>query len=620
MGPVQKQTMKLKKFEKPILFLTVVILVLFTLFFFFKRDGQPELTMDVDKQPVENAFVASSQASPEIKVSHKAIAEKADFSRKIIRPKSDDQTDQIVNKITAEGGQVVSAEDGLIIAQIPKDKDEAIKQDLDQTDLIETLEVDYPTFIAGEMMDWGVERIGAPDVWETTQAAGVIVGVVDTGIDYTHSELQNRYLGGYDFVNDDNDPMDDHGHGTHVSGIAASSLDEAGTVGVSPETGIYGLKVLDSDGSGYISDLVKAIDWAIANNVQLLNFSLGSSYNSEILEQKIQEAVENGIITVAAAGNTDGGSLLYPAAYNNVIAVSATDSSDNFASFSSLGAELAAPGVSINSTVPGGAYATWSGTSMACPHVTATAALMISNDQENVREGLRNTALDLGPSGKDSYYGYGLVQSKPAVLGEDVLAPVVTFVSPENNSIVSGEVEIRLDVQDESAIEKVVLYINGRQVQEWPENGYQYVWDTSNYSDGDYTLLAEAVDEYENQGKAKINVEIGADSEISPTATATPAHQRFEQGESEPVRKDTEQEQAEEHRQDREYIPETLPTEEEEEDETVPEVTNLNQRNPRPVESVGPAQQRVPTIDRGRVRGIKTINFTRLFQSFLNLF
>jgi subtilisin family serine protease len=440
------------------------------IFSFYQKDSETSQPLEiVEKNSRETTFVASSEVSPETNISSKTVAAKTDFARKIISAKSPDQANQILETITARGGEIISEKEGLIVARLPKEGDKEIENDLNASGLIENLEVDYPTFVVGEAIDWGVERIGAPDVWETTQAAGISVGIVDTGIDYTHPELENRYLGGYDFVNRDEDPMDDHGHGTHVSGIAASSLNDVGTAGVSPETGIYGLKVLGSDGSGYVSDVVEAVDWAIDNNLQVLNFSLGSTYDSEILEEKIQEAVSKGIISVAAAGNTNGGSLLYPAAYSSVIAVSATDGSDNFAGFSSVGAELAAPGVSINSTVPGGGYATWSGTSMSSPHVAATAALMISNQEENIREGLRNTALDLGPTGKDSYYGYGLVQSKPAVLGEDVLDPAVSFLSPENESEVSGEVEVKLDIQDESAIEKVVLYINGEKVKEWPE-------------------------------------------------------------------------------------------------------------------------------------------------------
>jgi subtilisin family serine protease len=205
-------------------------------------------------------------------------------------------------------------------------------------------------------------------------------------------------------INKTNDPFDDHGHGTHVAGIIAADLNNSGIAGAAPKARIYAIKALAADGTGYISDLITAIDWAITNNLQLLNFSLGTTYDSSLLRHKIQDAAGRGIIITAAAGNTNGGALLYPAAYNEVIAVSATDSKDNFASFSSLGAEVAAPGVSIRSTVPGGRYATWSGTSMAAPHVTATLALMLANGQLDVRQQLRDTATDLGPAGKDSYF------------------------------------------------------------------------------------------------------------------------------------------------------------------------------------------------------------------------
>jgi len=234
-------------------------------------------------------------------------------------------------------------------------------------------------------------------------------------------------------VNSDDDPMDDNGHGTHVAGIIAAEHDDFGVVGVAPEAELYALKALDKTGSGYVSDVVAAIIWATDPNkdgntddrMDVINMSLGGAYNSWLLDAACLLAYyQDKLILVAAAGNSGnppgkGDNVGYPAAYDSVIAVAATDQSDERARWSSTGpdVELAAPGVSIYSTYIGG-YATLSGTSMASPHVAGVAALVIASgisDAMGVRTKLQETADDLGATGWDSKYGYGLVNAAEAV-------------------------------------------------------------------------------------------------------------------------------------------------------------------------------------------------------------
>jgi subtilisin/minor extracellular protease Epr len=188
------------------------------------------------------------------------------------------------------------------------------------------------------------------------------VAILDTGIDYEHSDLNDNYIGGYDFANNDLEPMDDNGHGTHCAGIVAAEDNEGGVVGVAPEADLYAVKVLDSVGNGYMMDVI--------------SMSFGSNLGSTSLETACDNAYSSGVLVVAAAGNDgnpsgEGDNVDYPARCDSVIAVAATDSNDNRAIWSSTGpdVELAAPGVSIYSTYLGGGYATMSGTSMACPHV-----------------------------------------------------------------------------------------------------------------------------------------------------------------------------------------------------------------------------------------------------------
>ncbi|MDI6889275.1 MAG: S8 family serine peptidase [Methanocellales archaeon] len=289
------------------------------------------------------------------------------------------------------------------------------------------VDVDGQVKALGEILPWGVDRIDAEVVHVYNEGTGVKVAIIDTGIDYTHPDLDANYKGGIDYVNDDADPMDDNGHGTHCAGIVAAEDNDIGVVGVAPEAYLYAVKVLDSSGSGYLSDVIAGIDWSVSNGMQVISISLGTDSDYTSLHDACDNAYVAGLVLVAAAGNDGnppgrGDSVDYPGAYSSVIAVAATDDTDARARWSSTGpaVELSAPGVDILSTYPGG-YAYGSGTSMACPHVTGTVALaMISYptyDNVQIRILLQTTADDLGAAGFDTKYGYGLIDA-------DEVAPV----------------------------------------------------------------------------------------------------------------------------------------------------------------------------------------------------
>jgi subtilisin len=266
---------------------------------------------------------------------------------------------------------------------------------------------------------WGVSHVKAPDVHkEGIKGTGIKIGVIDTGIDYTHEDL--NVVGGATFVDGTIDYMDDNGHGTHVAGTISALDNLLGVIGVAPNTSLYAIKVLDKNGSGSYGDVVAGIEWAVSNNIDILNMSFGGSLSSQTLESAVDIAYDQGLLLVAAAGNNgydESGTITYPAKYDSVIAVGAVDQENNRANFSSVGweLELMAPGVSIESTVPGG-YNNKNGTSMASPHVAGVAALVwemkpeINNIQ--LRSILNETATSLG----DSFsYGNGLVNAINAV-------------------------------------------------------------------------------------------------------------------------------------------------------------------------------------------------------------
>ncbi len=270
---------------------------------------------------------------------------------------------------------------------------------------------------------WGVNKIDAPTAWGTSRGAGVHVAILDTGIDYDHPDLDDNIDGGVYFVGLTNDgstnPLhwnDVYSHGTHCAGTVAAEDNTIGVIGVAPEARLHGVKVLNDSGNGSTSDVVQGIEWCVDNNIDVASMSF-SGDSTASMQSACNAANSAGVLLVASAGNGYGSAVGYPAAYNSVIAVSATDSSDVIAGLSSKGpqVELAAPGVNVISTVPGGTYASKQGTSMACPHVSGVAALVIAAGITDVRTQLQITAVDLGAPGKDIYYGYGRVDAAAAV-------------------------------------------------------------------------------------------------------------------------------------------------------------------------------------------------------------
>lgn len=287
-----------------------------------------------------------------------------------------------------------------------------------------------------QVLPWGIDRIDAEQVWSGDSAAGVTVAVIDTGIDRSHPDLSGNIIGGYSAVAYTTNYKDDHGHGTHVAGTVAASDNLFGVVGVGPKASLLGVKVLDSSGSGWVSDIIEGVDWAVANGADVINMSLGGSSYLSAFQSAIDRANAAGVVVVAAAGNSGPGNdtVDYPGAYQGVIAVSAVDYYNGVASFSSRGpqVDIAAPGVSVRSTYwtprRGSGYADMSGTSMASPHVAGAAALVLASpvsvawdsdadgtwDPSEVEAKLKWAARDLGAVGADPSYGAGLLDAYAA--------------------------------------------------------------------------------------------------------------------------------------------------------------------------------------------------------------
>ncbi len=294
---------------------------------------------------------------------------------------------------------------------------------------------------------WHMTIIDMENAWEVSTGAGAVVAIIDTGVKQSLEDLAGtNFVAGWDFVNNDNDPTDDEGHGSHVCGtIAQTTNNGTGVAGIAYNATIMPVKVLDKRGSGSFDDIADGIYWATDNGADIINMSLGGSSDLDILRDAVDYAWNHGVVVVCAAGNDGVSTPFYPAAYTNSISVSATTSLDTLASYSNYGTtiDISAPGGDTGDNDGDGyddmilqntftrtdeGYYFYAGTSMASPHVAGVAALIksvnssLSNAQ--IRDILESTADDLGASGWDNIYGNGRLNAYEAVMAAGGSTPV----------------------------------------------------------------------------------------------------------------------------------------------------------------------------------------------------
>ena len=332
---------------------------------------------------------------------------------------------------------------------------------------------------------WHFPSISMGPAWDESTGSGVLVGIIDTGVAYEDygsyqqaPDLANTsFVAGYDFVNNDSHANDDQAHGTHVCGTVAQSTNNSlGVAGTAFNCTIMPIKVLDSNGSGYITDIADGIYYAADNGCQVINMSLGGSSGSTTLQNAVQYAYNAGVTIVCAAGNAGTSSPQYPAAYSECISVSAVRYDNTITDYSCYGStiDICAPGGDVSVDQNGDGYGDgvlqqtfasgsptsfgyyfYEGTSMASPHVAGVAAMVIaaaggSMSPAEVRNVLESTATDLGASGWDQYYGYGKVNAYDAVLeaqGGGGNPPVADFAG----SPTSGEAPLTVSFTDQSS-------------------------------------------------------------------------------------------------------------------------------------------------------------------------
>lgn len=276
---------------------------------------------------------------------------------------------------------------------------------------------------------WEIKKFDIEKQWKHSKGEGVVVAVIDTGCDFNHPDLKNNIIQGKNFIEPKKDPMDVNGHGTHVCGTIAAQDNSLGMVGVAPKAKIMPIKALGDDGSGNLNNVVNAVVWAADNGADFITMSLGSPSPSPPLERAINYASSKGSIIFCAAGNSGPETdIMYPAKYGNTISIGAIDENLERTNFTCSGEDLdfLAPGHNILSCVPGGRYATMSGTSMSNPFAVGCAALLLShvrqikysardnmlktcNDYINVLKTKSKSLKNPKYSGQKKYEGYGII-------------------------------------------------------------------------------------------------------------------------------------------------------------------------------------------------------------------
>lgn len=432
----------------------------------------------------------------------------------------------------------------LHVVAVSPESEEALVRALSQDPNIEFAELDMAVPLSATTPNdtrysyqWHLPKIQAPASWDSSKADNIVIAVLDTGVDAAHPDLSGKLLPGWNAADGGYDTSDIHGHGTAVAGTAAAHTNNAnGVAGVAWNAAILPVRITNSsDGYAYWSDIARGLTWAADQGADVANISYGVS-NSATVANAAQYMRSKGGVVVVAGGNdgVDPGYANSP----HMITVSATDSSDAKASWSNYGAliDVAAPGVSIQTTSRGGSYANWSGTSFASP-VTAgvVAEIMGANptlSADQVEQILENSA-DKIAGDIHPYYGHGRVNAAAAVamalsnttVTVDSEAPSVNIFSPGSGNSVSGLVRVDVNASDDVGVTEVSLYANGQLIGTDGTVPYQFSWDSKQVADGAVTLSARAVDAQGNEG-VSMNVGVTVKNQatadmMAPTVTIT---------------------------------------------------------------------------------------------------
>jgi thermitase len=349
--------------------------------------------------------------------------------------------------------------------------------------------------------EWHLATIGAGAAWDVSQGAGVTIAVLDSGVDGAHPDLAARMVAGWNFYDNNADTSDVYGHGTAVAGTAAASTDNAtGVAAVAGQARVMPVRVSDGTGYAYFSTIAQGLTWAADNGARVANISF-SVVGSLSVQNAAQYMKNKGGLVVVSAGNNGIDENLTPT--TTMIAVSATDTADARASWSSYGnfVAVAAPGANIYTTTRGGGYGGWNGTSFASPVTAGVVALMMA----------ANPGLD-GSQVESLLYG----------TAADRVAPTASITSPTASSSVSGTVTVDVAATDNVGVVRVELKANGSTVAVDTAAPFSFAWDSTGVVNGMASLAAVAYDAAGNATTSAVTSVNVANATPTPVADTTP--------------------------------------------------------------------------------------------------
>jgi subtilisin family serine protease len=376
---------------------------------------------------------------------------------------------------------------------------------------------------------WHLATMEAPTAWDSSLGDGIVVAVLDTGVDASHPDLEGQLVPGWNLYDNNPDTADVHGHGTQVAGvIAARSNNGIGVTSIAWNARVMPVRISGLDGWASTSTIASGLIWAADHGARVANISYAIS-GSNVIKSAAHYMRGRGGVVCAAVGNSGNELSTAPAA--DIIIVSATNSSDTLASWSSYGSvvDVAAPGAGIWTTRNGGSYGAVSGTSFSSPATAATVALIMSRNPalapEEVEDILMSSSVDLGAPGQDDFFGYGRVDAAAAVAAAgdaggqpvpepdvDTIAPTVEILSPGAGSTVTGKVTINIAAQDNVAIALVKCYIDDALKGTTTADTLSCSWNTRKAATGTHTLRADAEDTSGLTASTQIQVEVGTSS------------------------------------------------------------------------------------------------------------
>lgn len=436
----------------------------------------------------------------------------------------------------------------LYIVDLPEYTEEGVIARLKHHPHIKYAELDHlfhSSFVPNDQYyskAWHHTRIGTPTAWDSTRGAGVTIAILDTGVDSTHPDLTPNIVPGWNFYSNNSTTTDVNGHGTAVAGVAAASTNN--TIGVASMAGlskIMPVRVADANATASASTIAKALTWVADKGVRVANISYSGIPGNLTIQNAAQYMKNKNGLVIVAAGNS--GTDLGYAATTTMIPVSATDSNDIKTSWSSFGKYVAisAPGKDIWTTFRNTVYGIGWGTSMATPVTAGTVALMMAVNPKlsstQIESLLFSTAKDLGVTGRDSYYGYGRVNTAAAVqaaktasttttlltAATDTEKPVVTIVNPLSGATVSGLVAIDIEATDNVGITRAELWVNNTSVAIDTLAPFAFTWDSTGAPNNTTNLVVRAYDEAGNSATSDaISVTVSNQTTVAVNDTTPP--------------------------------------------------------------------------------------------------